>query len=211
MAIVLVLAVECIVLNRQWDAVRWPNGNAFESRVGGLALGLGAHDDEAIAPLHPRPERLNDVATAARQAGVSIFRYPPFNVLAEIDGNMITRTDVLPCKGNIDRIEERQSDDRFTRIDGWVIPPCSEHPSWGRIVDSGGRVVGAVVCGRERTDVEAIYGEKGRHAGFSGYMLAGTQPFSVILMGQVPLGRLDGPHAAATAAEHGPTTATGSP
>ena len=211
MAIVLVLAVECIVLNRQWDAVRWPNGNAFESRVGGLALGLGAHDDEAIAPLHPRPEQLNDVATAARQAGVSIFRYPPFNVLAEIDGNMITRTDVLPCKGNIDRIEERQSDDRFTRIDGWVIPPCSEHPAWGRIVDSDGRVVGAVVCGRVRTDVEAVYGEKGRHAGFSGYMLAGTRPFSVILMGQAPLGRLDVPHVGATAAEHGPATDTSSP
>lgn len=190
-AVVLLVAAECMLLNRQWDAVRWPNGHVFDKAVGGLALALGVQDESALAAVHPRPRSITAVAEAARGARMSIFRYPPFTTRADIDARTTDTRDLPPAQGSVDRVTSPDAEDRFVRIEGWAVAPGGEQPSWGRVVADDGRVVGAVVFGGLRADVEAALGPRARQAGFAGYVLRDTHPFSVILMGTGPLGRLD--------------------
>lgn len=181
-----------VLLNRQWDAVRWPNGHVFDRAVAGMALSLGVRDDAAVSVVHPRPEAVGHVAAAASAAGLSIFGHPPFNTAAEIRDGITIDMPLPGCQGSIDSLTPTGDDERFMRIDGWAISPDGRRPFWGRVVDQEGRVVGAVVFGRQRTDVETAHGLKGRFSGFSGYMLRQQSPVSVILMDRGPIARLDG-------------------
>ncbi len=181
-----------VLLNRQLDAARWPNGHVFDRAVAGVALSLGVRDDATVSSVHPRPEAVGHVAAAARAAGLSIFGRPPFNTAAEIQDGITVDIRLPGCRGCIDSLTPIGNDGRFIRIEGWAISPDGRRPSWGRVVDQEGRVVGAVVFGRQRSDVEAAHGREGRLSGFSGYMLWQQSPVSVILMDQGPIARLDG-------------------
>jgi len=187
---VLVILAMLALLNRQLDALRWPNGHVHDRAVAGIALSLGVRDDATISVVHPDPEAVGRVAAAARTAGLSIFRHPPFNVAAEIADGRTIEISLPACDGNLDR-RTAVGDERFVRLDGWAMTPRGGQATWGRVVDREGRVVGAVIFGGRRSDVEAAHGRAGRLSGFSGYMLRDTGPCSVILMNRDPIARLD--------------------
>lgn len=192
LAIVFLMLVESLMLWRQFETLSWPREHVFEEALGGLALSFGAHDDDAIAKVYPNPRGIETIASKARSAGVSFFQRVPYSVASELqDWNSVK--DHLPFfQGVVENIKVIGGDDgRFERIDGWAVAPKGKRPFWGRIVDRDGQVVGAVVYGKKRCDVEAVQGSMGRFSGFSGYALSGTRPFTLIFMSSEPVGSLN--------------------
>ena len=188
-ALILLALSMCVLLNRQMDAMRWPNNHVFERAVGGLAVAMGARDDQAALFVYPDPNSIHRIAAPARSSGISIFGRLPFSAAAELQDWRVVGAELPSADGHIERI--KNIDGRFVRLDGWAVTLGKGQPTWGRVIDNGGQVIGIVMFGGLRPDVEKIYGPFARLSGFSGYMLESTDKYSVILMSWKPIAHLD--------------------
>lgn len=129
------------------------------------------------------------IAALARSSSISIFGRLPFSAAAELQDWRVVGAELPSADGHIEKI--KNMDGRFVRLDGWAVTLGKGQPTWGRVIDNGGQVIGIVMFGGLRPDVEKIYGPSARLSGFSGYMLESTDKYSVILMSWKPIAHLD--------------------
>jgi hypothetical protein len=75
-----------------------------------------------------------------------------------------------PCIGHIDSMEKIQGDSRFLRINGWWLN--AQHSEMLKLISANHNVVGIILSGLHRPDVEMVVGKPAQLSGFAGYILA---------------------------------------
>jgi len=112
--------------------------------------------------------------------GVQLFRkteidatFPPLTTLHT--GSKI--------KGALDEITYIDRDKGIVKLTGWIYNINKQQvPSWLLIVDHNKNVVGYILPGLTRKDVEGIYGSHALQSGFIGYMKVESVPKEIFIL-----------------------------
>ncbi|MEX3954879.1 hypothetical protein [Trinickia sp. EG282A] len=163
---------------------------ARERMQAALALDLGVDDRDTIGSVYPqhtaeqRAQIWRVVANAVRY-NLSVFGSSELKTARALLGK--PPVGLKECRGNIDAEAPVVSDTGHVRLSGWVFDEATKQVPKSAYIVSNGMVVGSVLTGIDRPDVQQSIDSKARHSGFQGYAVkADVHNYSIFCKGSFP-------------------------
>ncbi len=164
-----------VVLISQRQALRPDTGLLVRRSLAGLALELQVRDDSHLRLLYPVPARVMDRANWASSTDVSVFGREPYRDLKEEMGAPAEILSDVACLGSLDSVstmvDPSGDQEEYVRLRGWVFDSEKKKvPKFMRIVSDEGLLVGIIVTGEYRADVEQLIHPKAARSGYFGFL-----------------------------------------
>jgi hypothetical protein len=161
------------LLGVQSQAIRSWSTEAYQRKLGGLALAMGVNDPVQINHVYPFTSHALAIADKAAAQKLTIFGLAPWSTAHQALGTSMPAASLPPCLGHLDGVDAVIGEQRFVRVHGWLFDPSSKTtPDALRFVNARGTVAGFAMTGEERRDVAQAVGRDARRAGFLGYFQA---------------------------------------
>jgi hypothetical protein len=177
-----------LMLVYQWQALKSRSDELFERAVGALAIELRIKDVAQIGNVFPSTDV---IAFTEQNADLqrSLFGLYPYRGARAQMGKLVAPLALPACQGHLDTAMEFEGDNRFLRINGWLIEPARKLvPQVVRLLDAEGRQVGYALGGMRRDDVAAAVDKRARTAGYRGYLSSAQAGSTLTMRGEGPTG-----------------------
>ncbi|HEX3996138.1 MAG TPA: hypothetical protein VHX39_33620, partial [Acetobacteraceae bacterium] len=143
-----------------------PDSNfLFQQKLAGVALRVGAWDDDSLQALIGNSDYIRQIAPRAKAEHLSIFA----NNALGFDAIPDKVSPSSKCVGNIESITDTKTPG-IKAASGWIYDPLyHEIPANILLVNTSGHVVGQGITGLGRSDVAQVLGLKKGHFGWKGF------------------------------------------
>lgn len=154
----------------QLNALKNNTHTLSQRLIGVLAVELDIRDKTYTKTIFPYIDRLFRVAAIPREENLTIFGHPLIRDIRCRIGQRVAEEPIFALDGNIDG-QLLIGEDR-SRISGWIFDNTSGTiPRSLLVTDSDFRIVGYVLSGLLRADVEKSIDSRAKFSGFAGYIM----------------------------------------
>jgi hypothetical protein len=163
-----------LMLSRQLTALRQPENDVQDRRVGALALTLGIADKAQLGLLYPNTERLLILAQQAQQKGLSIFGTAPLYGLPSKMGQVENMgTSDLSCNGSMTSTIAIPDVTDYVSVNGRLDSTAANSNALLQFQDpESGRVAGYAISGIRADGLHESTDKASAQTVFKGYLLA---------------------------------------
>ena len=171
--LIALLAVPVVMLPQQVAALTEMRATLFGRDVAELAIALGIPDPEGVAAVFPEPTLPVLLGRRAMADGLTSLARPPFAGLTEGLGKPVVSVPLTNCESRVDA-RTPVPGTAFSRLGGWIRSDVPLSSTSILTVSDESLVVGYLVSGAPRPDVQAIITGAGPNAGVYGYVASSS-------------------------------------